>query len=534
MRRAIVAFLSVLLLTLAWQGAGGAQTLLRYSQIGFVPTATVLGRNTAGTGAAEALSTLPSAVQDNITRLGTVTTGSFPAANLSGTTLAAGVVTSSLTTVGALNSGSITSGFGSINVGADSITGGAITGTTLTISDTATTLSAVTATIQAVVPSVSTASYSRFTINPRLDVTYDGSSLANLAAAAMGMLYRGSGSTGSMGPKGVTAFEITAFNFNTGTTDWLIGGRTDLRNSGTGGVFGTITNMAPLRLSAPTVSGGTVSNYYSIYIDDPGTPSANTWHLYANGSKPSYFGSTLAIGTTALPGTGTASLVLADGTAPSSMGSNTAALYGDDTAGTVGLWAIDEAGLTSRLTGAASFPTSVTTPSVFPTGAAITVGSGTGITVNSTGEVRRTVYKVTIARTAFVCAAVTCDVTLATLPAKSRIVGIVADITQTFACTATCTSSTLSMTVGSSAGGTQYLASFDADAAVARFGLVDADLGTALVRAAAVQGGDLPSWTGATAVSLRLTSGTGNIGNGSATNLSQGSITLYLTVEVYQ
>lgn len=242
----------------------------------------------------------------------------------------------------------------------------------------------------------------------------------------------------------------------------------------------------------------------------------------------------ISVAETSFPGTGTKSLVLTDGTAPSSLASNTAALYADDVSGTVALWVIDEAGLTSRLTGAASFPTSVTTPSVYPTAAHITVGSGTGITVNSTGEVRRTVYKVTIARTAFVCAAVTCDVTLATLPAKSRLVGIVADLTQQFACTATCTSSTLSMTVGSAAGGTQYLASFDADAAVARFGLLDADLGTALVRAAAVQGGDLPNWTGTTAVSLRLTSGTGNIGTGAATNLSTGSVTFYLTVEVYQ
>ena len=60
--------------------------------------------------------------------------GAAAAGTLSGTTLAANVVTSSLTTVGALNSGSITSGFGAIDVGADSITGGAISGTTGTFS----------------------------------------------------------------------------------------------------------------------------------------------------------------------------------------------------------------------------------------------------------------------------------------------------------------------------------------------------------------------------------------------------------------
>ena len=175
----------------------------------------------------------------------------------------------------------------------------------------------------------------------------------------------------------------------------------------------------------------------------------------------------------------------------------------------------------------------VTALALYPTAPQLTPGSGTGVTVTNTGEVRRTVYTVTVDRTQFIAAATTADVTLATLPAKARLVGLVADLTTTFACTATCTTATLSLTVGSAAGGAQYLASVDADAAVARFGLLDADLGTALVRAAAIQGGDLPSWTGTTPVSLRLTSGTGNLGTGAATNLSQGSITLYLTVEVY-
>ncbi len=50
------------------------------------------------------------------------------AGDLTGTTLNGGVVTSSLTTVGALNAGSITSGFGSIDVGTDAISGGVFTG----------------------------------------------------------------------------------------------------------------------------------------------------------------------------------------------------------------------------------------------------------------------------------------------------------------------------------------------------------------------------------------------------------------------
>src|SRR3989339_377505 len=53
---------------------------------------------------------------------------------LSGSTLGVNIVTSSLTTVGALNSGSITSGFGAIDTGADGITTtGTVTGGTITI-----------------------------------------------------------------------------------------------------------------------------------------------------------------------------------------------------------------------------------------------------------------------------------------------------------------------------------------------------------------------------------------------------------------
>ncbi len=54
------------------------------------------------------------------------------AADISGTTLASNVVTSSLTTVGALNAGSITSGFGAIDTGADSITTSGTIGTAAT------------------------------------------------------------------------------------------------------------------------------------------------------------------------------------------------------------------------------------------------------------------------------------------------------------------------------------------------------------------------------------------------------------------
>lgn len=161
----------------------------------------------------------------------------------------------------------------------------------------------------------------------------------------------------------------------------------------------------------------------------------------------------------------------------------------------------------------------------------ITAATATGVTVNDVGTLKRQVYKATVATTAFVCAAVTCDVTIGTLPAKTAIVGVYADLTVPFACTATCTSATLSATLGSAAGGTQYLLSFDADAAAAQFGLADADLGASIANATAIQGGKVPAWATTSIVSMRLTSGTGNIGNATVTNLSGGSITFYLVTE---
>ena len=163
---------------------------------------------------------------------------------------------------------------------------------------------------------------------------------------------------------------------------------------------------------------------------------------------------------------------------------------------------------------------------------AITVGTGTGVTVNDTASVRRVVYKVTVASTQFVAAATTADITIATLPAKTRLVGVYADLATPFACASTCTSATLSMTLGTSAGGNQILVSFDADAAAAVFGDADVELGASINAAGRVQDAYLPSWSATQIVTARLTSGTGNIGTGAATNLSAGSITFYLITEV--
>lgn len=172
-------------------------------------------------------------------------------------------------------------------------------------------------------------------------------------------------------------------------------------------------------------------------------------------------------------------------------------------------------------------------PSVQLSAPIVTAGSGTGITVNNAGELRQQVYKVTLSTAAFVANATTQDITLATLPAKTFLVHILADVSTQFACAAVCTSSTLSATVGKTAGANEYLISYDMDAAAARFGDAAAELGAAVTEASIPTAiGDLGSWASTQAVIMRATSGTGNWGNGAATNLSAGSVTFYLTTVV--
>lgn len=164
---------------------------------------------------------------------------------------------------------------------------------------------------------------------------------------------------------------------------------------------------------------------------------------------------------------------------------------------------------------------------------AITTGAATGITVNDTGSLRQEVYKVTVDTTALICAAVTCDLTLATLPAKTFVTHAMVDVAVAFTCASVCTTATLSATLGKTVGGAEYLASYDADAAVARFGTTAAQLGASLTGATVpTEIGDLASWTATTPVSMRFTSGTGNIGTGAATNLGAGSMTFYITTIV--
>ena len=161
----------------------------------------------------------------------------------------------------------------------------------------------------------------------------------------------------------------------------------------------------------------------------------------------------------------------------------------------------------------------------YSTGMSITAGSGTGITVNSTGNIQRQVYKVTITYVALAAAGLTADVVVATLPAKTRLVSIITDTTTPYTGG---TVSAATLQVGKTTGGLEYIVAHDVLSGAVTKGLADADLGTSINRANAVQGGDLPSWTGTTSISARLTTVGGN-----TNTLAAGSTTYYLTSERY-
>jgi len=164
------------------------------------------------------------------------------------------------------------------------------------------------------------------------------------------------------------------------------------------------------------------------------------------------------------------------------------------------------------------------TPAVNITAYDITSGTGTGLTVNNVGEMVRQVHKVTTTFAAFSAAALTADKTIATLPAKTRLCALYADVTQTFSGG---TVATATLSLGTSAGGLGLILAADVKTAVVTLGLLDADLGASVTRAASIQGCYVPSWSGTTILSARITT---TVGNTSA--LTQGSITWYIVTEV--
>jgi|GEM_PF-2805709 len=91
---------------------------LPFANIAQIATSSVLGRNTAGTGDIEVLTTLPNAVQDNITRLGTVTVGTW-----NGTAIAAAYIGSHSHSAADITSGTLSVARGGTGAGTHTTNG---------------------------------------------------------------------------------------------------------------------------------------------------------------------------------------------------------------------------------------------------------------------------------------------------------------------------------------------------------------------------------------------------------------------------
>lgn len=89
-------------------------------------------------------------------------------------------------------------------------------------------------------------------------------------------------------------------------------------------------------------------------------------------------------------------------------------------------------------------------------------------------------------------------------------------------------SGTLDQDLGSSAGGQEILNNGDVTS-TALYGDASGELGSCL--GSPVQGGCLISWSASGTLTLRTTSGTSNLGNGTATNLATGQTVVYVKIE---
>ena len=157
----------------------------------------------------------------------------------------------------------------------------------------------------------------------------------------------------------------------------------------------------------------------------------------------------------------------------------------------------------------------------------VTVGTGTGLTVNQKGRIAQQVYKVTVTYAAYSDTDLTKGIVIATLPAKTRLVATYTDTTVPYAGTSI---TAVTLEVGVTAeGAAEIIAPHDVLAGAVTKGLADADMGTAMTRAAQIQGAYLPSFTGTTAVYATLDATTGAATT--LANLTAGSTTFYLITE---
>ena len=159
--------------------------------------------------------------------------------------------------------------------------------------------------------------------------------------------------------------------------------------------------------------------------------------------------------------------------------------------------------------------------------AKITVGTGTGLTVDKTGDFRRKIYKVTLDYTGLSAAATNAEHTICTLPAKCQFIGIMADTTTKYTGGAV---NAATIAVGIAGGNVdEYIEEHDVFAAAVVSGLINNDLGPGLkgTNVYPIQGG-IMDWTSTIAIAVQIVTT-----NADTDKLTQGSTTYYIVTDQF-
>ena len=121
------------------------------------------------------------------------------------------------------------------------------------------------------------------------------------------------------------------------------GGVSEIQNSNASGTITTAYGHAIASLT----NTGTIGTTYGFYVGDltAGMQTNVPYSFYASDAGArNYFAGNVGIGDATGPSTGTMTLTFGDGTAPSSMASNTAGCYGNNLVTTVEVYCLDEGG----------------------------------------------------------------------------------------------------------------------------------------------------------------------------------------------
>jgi hypothetical protein len=152
--------------------------------------------------------------------------------------------------------------------------------------------------------------------------------------------------------------------------------------------------------------------------------------------------------------------------------------------------------------------------------------AGVGLTVDSKGHVNRQIYIATADYRLFAGGSTMTDKIIATLPNRTKIVGFYAVVNTPFTGGAIANAT---LQVGTTAGGGELLNIWSVFSEKSKRGFSEAEVGPALNRSAAVQGGYFPTWDGVpTPIYVRLATTGANTDAATA-----GSVTFYIVTEYY-